>query len=292
MLEKTKAAIKAELTKGIVDATTCFDPAPMPGAGAANVLKALKEDINNSKQSIMEDKDLRFLNECTNEQLQLLVDFIIYDKDGKKRYTEQLSNVDGFEDNYPDNIKALLPYAIDELQRFGGNTIFNLVRGHGVSYREILEDVCEKLKVNFNKDNSTELLEQYMLQKFLIMSIDKMTEEDARHLSANLSKEALKQQIGLLKAGSPIFIRLITMLVANLAKSWGLRQAGVLVAKFAGSRAFTILTGPIGWALTAIWTAFDVAGAAYRVTIPCTIIVAYLRIISNKTEEELDNILR
>jgi uncharacterized protein YaaW (UPF0174 family) len=254
--------------------------------------ESIENNINNFKQSNMEDKDLKFLNDCTNEQLQLLVDFIIYDKDGKRRYTEQLSNIDGFEENYPNNIKTLLPYAINELQRFGGNTIFNLVRGHGVSYREILEDVCRKLKVNFNKDNSTELLEQYMLQKFLIMSIDKMTDEDARHLSANLSKEALKQQIGLLKAGSPIFIRLITMLVANMAKSWGLRQAGALVARFAGSRAFAILTGPIGWVLTAIWTAFDVAGAAYRVTIPCTITVAYLRVISDKTEEELDDILK
>jgi len=155
-----------------------------------------------------------------------------------------------------------------------------------------LEDVCKKLKVNYNKNNSTELLEQYMLQKFLIMSVDKMTEEDARHLSGNLSKEALKQQIGMLKAGSPLFIRLMTMLVANLAKKWGLKQAAGLATKFAGSRFFAIFTGPVGWVLTGIWTAFDIAGAAYRVTIPCTITIAYLRIVSEKTDDELNDILR
>ncbi len=240
----------------------------------------------------MVDKDLDFLSECSNEQLQLLADFILYDKDGKKRYTEQLSTLDDFEDNYPDNIIGLLPNIIDELQRFGGNTFLNIVRHHGVCYRDILEDVCKKLKVNYNKNNSTELLEQYMLQKFLIMSVDKMTEEDARHLGANLSKEALKQQIGMLKAGSPLFIRLMTMLVASLAKKWGLKQAAGFAAKFAGSRFFAIFTGPVGWVLTGIWTAFDIAGAAYRVTIPCTITIAYLRIVSEKTDDELNDILR
>ena len=241
---------------------------------------------------IMVDKDLDFLSKCSNEQLQLLTDFILYDKDGKKRYTEQLSKLDNFKDNYPDNIIELLPNIVDELQRFGGNTFFNIVRRHGICYRDILEDVCKKLKVNYNKNNSTELLEQYMLQKFLIMSVDKMTEEDARHLSGNLSKEALKQQIGMLKAGSPLFIRLMTMLVANLAKKWGLKQAAGLAAKFAGSRFFAIFTGPVGWVLTGIWTAFDIAGAAYRVTIPCTITIAYLRIVSEKTDDELNDILR
>jgi len=50
---------------------------------------------------------------------------------------------------------------------------------------------------------------------------------------------------------------------------------------FAGNAALTrtmsILTGPIGWAITGIWTAVDIAGPAYRVTIPAVIQVAVLR---------------
>ncbi|MYZ51250.1 hypothetical protein F5985_03625 [Malikia spinosa] len=42
-------------------------------------------------------------------------------------------------------------------------------------------------------------------------------------------------------------------------------------------RAASVLTGPIGWAITGIWTAVDLAGAAYRVTIPAVIQVAFLR---------------
>ena len=241
----------------------------------------------------MEDKDLQFLKECSNDQLKLLADFILYDKDGKLRYMEELSKVDGFDTNYPNCMVELVPAIVEELQRFGGNTAANILRGHGVRYREILEDVCKQLKVNYNKSNSTELIETYLLQKFLIMSIDKMSEEDVHHLSSMLSKETLKNQIGLLKAGSPLFLRLTTMLIANLAKKYGLKQAGAMAARFAGSRVFAVLSGPVGWVLTGLWTAFDIAGPAYRVTIPCVLTIAYLRNVhDNVTEEELDDILK
>lgn len=241
----------------------------------------------------MNKNNLAFLYECSNEQLRLLVDFMIYDKDGKYRWTEELSSTKGFMDHYPNNLVEFVPQIIDELQKFGGNTIRNAVRGHGVPYREILEKVCNQLNVNYNKGIDTPLLEQYLLQKILFMSIDKMTEEDVQHLSKNQTKEKLINQIGLLKAGSPVFIKLITMVIANLAKKWGLQQAANLTARFAGSKAFTIFTGPIGWVLSGLWTLYDIAGPAYRVIIPCTITIAYLRIVSEKTtEDELNEILR
>lgn len=240
----------------------------------------------------MEDKDLDFLNKCSNVQLQLLADFILYDTNLKERFTEELSTTKGFKEYYPNNMVQLVPDIINELQRFGGNTFFNLFRGYGVPYREILESVCKQLDVSFNKNASTELIEHYLLQKFLLMSIDKMSEEDVHHLSEKLTKEVLKQQIGILKAGSPLFIKFTTMLVANLATKYGLKQAAGLVAKFAGGRAFAILAGPIGWALSGVWAAFDIAGPAYRVLIPCTITIAYLRSIYDKSEEELNDILK
>lgn len=240
----------------------------------------------------MEDKDLKFLNECSNEQLKLLVDFIIYDNDGQTRWTEELSTRKDFMINYPNNLVKCVPHVIDELQRFGGNTLKNKIRGHGVPYREILEKVCKQLKVNYNKGIETPLLEHYLLQKILLMSIEKMNEEDVQHLSKHYTKDMLKQKIGLLKAGSPLFIRLITMIIANLAKKWGMQQAANLVARFAGSKAFTVFAGPIGWVLSGLWTLYDFAGPAYRVMIPCTITIAYLRIVSEKTEDELNEILK
>lgn len=240
----------------------------------------------------MVDKDLIFLEKCSNEQLQLLADFIVYDTDGKTRYTEELSKTQNYRINYPDNMKALIPDIVNELQLFGGNAFLNKVRGHGVPYREILENVSNKLGVNFNKSVSTELLEHYLLQTFLIMSVDKMTEEDVHHLGEKLTKEALKSQIGLLKAGSPLFIKLTTMLVVRMAAMSGFKQVAGLVTKFAGGRLFAILAGPIGWVISGIWAAFDIAGPAFRVIIPCTITIAYLRSVYDKTENELNEILK
>ena len=39
----------------------------------------------------------------------------------------------------------------------------------------------------------------------------------------------------------------------------------------------SILTGPIGWVITGLWTAIDIAGPAYRVTIPAVIEIVVLR---------------
>ena len=240
----------------------------------------------------MKDKDLDFLSNCSNENIKLLADFMVYDSDGKERITQELTVKQSYRVNYPNNMVAILPDIVDEFQRFGGNTITNKFLGHGAPYRKILEDVCKKLKVPFNKSNTTELLEQYLLQQFLVMSADKMTEEDIHQLSSKLTKEAFKRQLSLLKAGSPLFIRLTTMLIANLAKSVGLKQAAGLAAKFAGGRAFAVLAGPIGWVLSSLWAAYDIAGPAYRVTIPCTLTIAYLRMTQNMSEDELEEILK
>lgn len=240
----------------------------------------------------MVDKDLDFLYQCSNEQLKLLADFILYDKDGKLRYTEGISTTSAFKEYYPNQMVKLVPVIIDDLQKFGGNAFFNLVRGHGVPYREILTKVCNQLGVSYNDNASTELIEHYLLQKFLVMSVEKMTEEDVHHLSEKLSKETLVKQIGLLKAGSPLFIRLTTMLVAQMATKYGLKQAAGLVAKFMGGRVFAILAGPFGWVLSLGWVAFDIAGPAYRVMIPCAITIAYLRMVYQKSDDELNDILK
>ena len=42
-------------------------------------------------------------------------------------------------------------------------------------------------------------------------------------------------------------------------------------------RAVGVLTGPMGWALTGAWLAWDIASPAYRVTIPAVIQVAFMR---------------
>lgn len=96
----------------------------------------------------MNNSDLSFLTDCSNEQLRLLADVLVFDpKDHKKRYTERLSARASYAVYYPHDMKKLLPEIVDEYQRFGGNTIANIIRGHGVPYREILKDVCKTVGI-------------------------------------------------------------------------------------------------------------------------------------------------
>ena len=54
-----------------------------------------------------------------------------------------------------------------EFQLYGGDSFANFFRGYGVPYREILMDVCDKKKVNYNKNSSTERIEMYLIQKLM-----------------------------------------------------------------------------------------------------------------------------
>ena len=134
------------------------------------------------------DYNLEFLNDCSNEQLKTLVDILVFDKDGQKRISESLSNTKDFAECYPNNLKPLIPQMIKEFQLFGGNSIMNLLRGHGVEYREILEDVCDRLKVNYNKKLSIELIEGELLRKIAVTTIEKMSDEDIKKFDENLDK--------------------------------------------------------------------------------------------------------
>lgn len=132
------------------------------------------------------DVDLEFLAQCTNEDLQPLVDILTKDKDGKKRYTEGLTSSRVYKVFYPDHNLYWKEIA-EEIQKFGANTIATLFRlGKGVSYKTILIEVCEKMKVNFNKESSTELIEKHLLDKVLTSAIEELSEDDLKKLAEEL----------------------------------------------------------------------------------------------------------
>ena len=119
-----------------------------------------------------------------------------------------------------------------------------------------------------------------------------MTDEDVKHLGEvkTQTKDMLLKNITKFHLADPLIIKMITTVVIQIAKKNGLKMLGGAAAKFAGGRAFAWLTGPVGWAFAGVLTCYDFAGPAYRVMIPATITIAYLRIISNKTDEELNEI--
>lgn len=114
-----------------------------------------------------DDVDLEFLSQCSDEDLNDLVQCLIYDKDGETRWTEELSTAEAYKKYAPKHSMYWKEIAA-EIQCFGGNTFATLVRGgKGVLYKEVLCDVCDKLKVNYNKKSSVDLIESNLLMTIM-----------------------------------------------------------------------------------------------------------------------------
>lgn len=221
----------------------------------------------------MEDKDLLFLHECSNEQIKTLTDILVFDKDGQKRYTESLSKTKLFNECYPNNLSPLVPTIIKEIQLFGGNSILNLVRGRGVPYREILEDVCDRLKVNYNKKLSTELLESELLKKVAVTIVEKMTDEDIKKFNEKMDKTRLLDAV--MHGNGAVIMATITVVVSQFGRQAG-KSAMMLFGRALAPRLVSFAI-PVLNVATVIWTAFDIASPAFRVTIPFTITTALIR---------------
>lgn len=231
------------------------------------------------------DSNLSFLGELKSEDLNDLVYCLTHDKDGDKRFTEELTQHARYKRYYP-NHSMYWEEISAEIQCFGANTFSTFFRGgKGVEYKEVLTDVCDKMKVNYNKNSSIETIEKNMLMKILEDAIEKMSPKELNELAMstgvkNISGITKESMIGVFqavfRAGGFKSYQLTLIVVNAIAKALigrGLSFAG----NAALTRTMAVLVGPIGWAITGLWTAVDIAGTAYRVTIPAVIQISVLR---------------
>ena len=231
------------------------------------------------------DADLEFLSQMNSEDLSDLVYCLIYDRDGTVRFTEELTTSDLYKQHKPDHQKYWKLIAA-EIQCFGANTFATVLRGgEGVNYKEVLTDVCDKMKVNYNKNSSVEQIEANLLMKILTDALEKMSPEELKDLAEatgvkNTNGITAETMVGVFQT----VFRLggfksyqLTLIVVNAVLKALIGRGLTLAGNAALTRTMAILMGPIGWAITGLWTAIDIAGAAYRVTIPAVIQVAALR---------------
>ena len=236
------------------------------------------------------DSDLEFLQYCDNQTLKDLTDIITKDKDGVHRLTEGLSLKNGYKQYYPHNLKVIWQDIAEELQLFGGNTIANMFRGNGVLYKEILIDVAKKLKVDFDKNDDTKLIEDYVLQKITMDGINKMNIDELKTFAIDMdiafdpsigSKQALEKIIFFSIKNSGFQAYKMSVFIANtIARKIigrGISLAGNRMITKGLSRIIGTSLGPIGWALTAVWTLSDIASPAYRVTMRAIPFIIYMR---------------
>jgi len=230
------------------------------------------------------DPDLSFLAQCSSEELDPLVKYLTQDKDGALRYTEELTMSAEYKAFAP-NHRRYWQLVAAELQLFGGNSFVSLFRGgEGVLYREVLTDVCDKMKVNYNKKATTEFIESSLMAKILTDALENMSEKERRELvqaigvkTTSFTGPAVAAAIQIAIRTSGFMAYQIAATVANIVARQLLGHGLTFAANAALTRVIGILAGPIGWALTGLWTALTIAGPAYRVTIPSVIHVAFLR---------------
>ena len=229
-------------------------------------------------------ESLDFLYRASNDDLRLLCDIVVKDKHGNFRMTEELSATQTFKRNYLNNIKEMLPELVDEFRRFGGNSFANFFRGNGPEYSEILRDVARRNKVSFNKHNSDEQIEQYLLQKLFDDSINGASNDELKEMMKELGypttnftrQAAIATLMTAWKAGGfQSYILLVS--VVNAVMKFLIGRGLSLAANAAMTRMASIMLGPVGWVLTALWTLLDIAGPAYRVTVPAVIQLSYIR---------------
>lgn len=218
------------------------------------------------------DKDLEFLKGLSDEQLDPLVKHLMYDKDFSKRRTEQLSSNPVVKSYFPQH-SYYVEDVIEEVQRYGANTMATILRfGKGVPYKEILSDVCKKLKVKDVKNLSVEDQEEKMVRVVVERAVKKMSPEQLQEFAkrANLNTNHYTAQAvltALATASTPFSFILAAGIYVPFQGYVGGTALGA--GLFLGTLAFIGLSG--------IFAGFAITGPAYRVTIPACIIIACLR---------------
>jgi uncharacterized protein YaaW (UPF0174 family) len=229
------------------------------------------------------DEDLlSVLREAPNEMLDPLVGYIT--SNGEGRLASSLTRCPAYVRHQP-NHRAYWQEIASEVQTFGANSMVSVLRGgRGVRYREIVEDVASKFGVKPIPSNDVGAIERDILLAVLSRAYDKMTSEQRLEFLSALGLEYGQVPKALpfiavqsaFKIGGFAVYR-ASVIIANAVAKAILGRGLTVASNTALTRLLGLFAGPFGWAVTGLWTAFDVASPAYRVTIPCVIQIATIR---------------
>lgn len=224
------------------------------------------------------DSDLNpVLEGSSSQDLSTLVDYI------SNKLSEKLTKHPAYKEHNPEH-SEYADLLAKEIRDMGGNSFANIYRGEGPRYKEIVCDVAGKLKVPYNKKRSIEDIENSILETILSTTIKNMTNTEKGELleemqgKGGIRKGSISTAafLHLFRAGGFNSYKL-TAIIANKVSVAILGRALTFLGNQTLIKTVSILSGPVGWAITGAWTAVDIASPAYKVTIPCVIHIAMLR---------------
>ncbi|MDK9702601.1 MAG: hypothetical protein OEL20_05630 [Sulfuritalea sp.] len=233
---------------------------------------------------ITSDYDLiNVIQAAEEDDLAVVADFITDNNKGRVSLDSVIrGQIDTFKRN--GTLKKNSDLLIKEIQEFGGNSIINLFRGSGVPYREVLDDVASHMKIATDNTDGVEQVELKILLAVAMKSMEKMSPDTQKSFISNISGGKVTGlgpgavaalQAAVLAGGFGTYMLATT--VANAVARQLIGRGLAFGATGGLMQGIAVFAGPIGWAITAIWAAFDLASPAYRVTVPCVIQTAYMR---------------
>ena len=163
---------------------------------------------------------------------------------------------------------------VRELQHFGGNTFVNLFRRNGVSYSEIVDDVASHLKMKVPAAASIEEKEALIIDCVFTSSWKKMSDDERRQILRGMGISAS------VSLDIPVWQK--AALVANGLAQTTASKVLPLIAGLGIGRVLGVLTGPVGLAITGLYTAYDISNPAFRVTLPCVVQIAWIRLKNSR----------
>lgn len=249
------------------------------------------------------------LAEADADDLDILVDYITDRGNGRLTLDSAMCRIlvsAKDTQTYGPTERALIAH---EILEFGGNSLGNAYRkaramfaggfldtvlpnaAPTVAYDEIVRDVASHLGVKMPDITAVADVEMVIVRKIMGKAIEKMTDEEKEAVAKELGLSSIPVGPGALglmiqtaRFGGFTTFKLATMVANAVAKAL-LGKGLTITANAALMRGIGIALGPIGWAITAIWTLADLSSPAYRVTMPAVVQVAYMRnkLIAKKT---------
>ena len=232
------------------------------------------------------DPDLEFLAYCEEDDLKVLARYLTHDKDGSERIASVLLTEEEFKkhEGAPDQHRRSWRLIAGELQHFGGDTIANALRRKGVLYREIVGNAAGKLKLKPKTSESAADLELRIVDHCLAAAWKKMSEKErddlratvgiSAGLSASETLTSLRAVISEGGIGALPMAAIIANALATTILGTGVRLVG---ARLVAGPAI-LAAAPVLVALSGVLAIPAITGTAYRVTMPCVLQIAYMRL--------------
>ncbi|CAB3665435.1 hypothetical protein [Paraburkholderia rhynchosiae] len=199
----------------------------------------------------------------------------------------------------PAAMKSMIALMDKQIRYYASSDVAYLTRlvfsdEPGVSADELVQDVCDKLKVNIKMGGSVEAKLERLVAATVEKELSSKSPEDLakafekmgiaetkrelimQHLKANGKVAILPIVMEIL--GPKITLGIIeTIIVTLIAQIIGREAAKQLIKELLKRNPWINALGPILWLLSGTWLAIDLQGPAFRKTIPITL---YLGIVA------------